>query len=204
MNSLLWISESRRLRRLVKLQKKRQEETCNFVLQHCCTTGWIAFATHVRTCLATKRLQRFFVGGKTGNVAVHLVLQQCYKTSYRLFCYRFYPTLNFISVGQHDHVADGLVWQFCPSCTCISNPAPWQCRQSCVTFWSFQLYWAEKKSRPYVESRKLSSTWPNTGNTGTEWLTYGIHVWIVNINHSHQDIAWENWNKNDPWLLQLG
>ena len=123
----------------------------------------------------TKRLQGFFslVGGKTGNVAVQLALQPCYRTSYRFFCHPFYPTLNFKCVGQHNHVADGLVWQFCPSYTCISNPDPWQCRQSCLTFWSFQLYWAEKKSRPYVESRKLSSTWPNTG---TEWLTYGQYM----------------------------
>ena len=40
------------------------------------------FTTHVQTCSQPDLLQdRFDVGGKTRNIAIQLVLQQCCKTS---------------------------------------------------------------------------------------------------------------------------
>ena len=79
---------------IAKVMVKRALKTCNFfcnnaarlVRKRCCPSR---FTTHVQTCLARNQVattwfvarQLSFKGGKTGNLAFHLVLQQWGKTS---------------------------------------------------------------------------------------------------------------------------
>ena len=45
---------------------------------------------HVQTCLATNKVARYFLGGgKMCNFAIHLILQQCCKTSCTCFVVHF-------------------------------------------------------------------------------------------------------------------
>ena len=56
------------------------------MLQNESYTDVARFITHVRTCLATNKVVRFvFVGGKTRNIDIQLVLQQCCKKSCTFF-----------------------------------------------------------------------------------------------------------------------
>ena len=48
------------------------------------------FATHVRPCLARNKVARFvFVGGKTSNITIPVILQLCCKTNCALFVASF-------------------------------------------------------------------------------------------------------------------
>ena len=48
------------------------------------------FAARVRPCLARNKVARFvFLGGKTSNTTIQLILQPCCKTNWALFVARF-------------------------------------------------------------------------------------------------------------------
>ena len=78
----------------LKVRKNGQQKTCNLfcnvaaklVEQRCC-----AFSTHITPVLQQIRflLTVLKVGGKTRNIAIQLVLQQCCKTSFTFFVARF-------------------------------------------------------------------------------------------------------------------
>ena len=68
----------------IQLNGQQKRATC-FVtlLQNELESDVARFTTHVQTCLATNQVS--FKGGKTGNIAFQLVLQQCGKTSSTCF-----------------------------------------------------------------------------------------------------------------------
>ena len=83
------------VQRVYKASVKWATKNVKLVLQHYCKTSWIAnhvarFTTHVLTCLATNKVARFFfMGGKTRNIIIQLVLQQSRKTSCTFYVAHF-------------------------------------------------------------------------------------------------------------------
>ena len=69
----------------------KKHATCfSTLLQNEFNINVARFTTHVQTCLSTNQVvNRFDVGGKTRDIAIQLVLQQCCKTSCTFFVARF-------------------------------------------------------------------------------------------------------------------
>ena len=65
---------------MYKGTKNGQQKTCNLFCNIACKTS----------CIPDLLQDRFYVGGKTRNIACQLVLQQCCKTSCSFFVTRFY------------------------------------------------------------------------------------------------------------------
>ena len=73
----------------LKVRKNGQQKRAT-LLQNELDCDVQRFTTHVQTCYQPDLLQdRFYVGGKTRNIAIQLVLQQCYRTSCTFFVARF-------------------------------------------------------------------------------------------------------------------
>ena len=75
-----------------------QQKTSSFfatLLQNESYSAVARFTTHVRTCLATNQVARFvLMGGKTRNIAIQFVWQQCCKTSCTSSCRPFYCSFS--------------------------------------------------------------------------------------------------------------
>ena len=73
--------------------EKQATKKCNLfcnMLQNGLKSDVARFATHVQTCQQPDLLKdRFELGSKMRNVALHLVLRQCCKTSFMSFVARF-------------------------------------------------------------------------------------------------------------------
>ena len=76
---------------------KQSTKHVQLVLQRCCETIWITMFTyyhpHLDLSLQQIRLQVFFLGCKTRNIAIQLHLQQSCKTS----CTFFIPVLQYLN-----------------------------------------------------------------------------------------------------------
>ena len=81
---------SEELQRYAKTGNKKHATCFPTLLQNELNSEVARFTTHVQTCQQPDLLQdRFDVGGKTRNIAIQLVLQQCCKTSCMIFVARF-------------------------------------------------------------------------------------------------------------------
>ena len=74
-----------------KAAVKRATTTCFATLLQTKFNSDVArFTTHIGPCLARNEVARFvFVGGKTSNITIQLILQPCSKTNCALFVVRF-------------------------------------------------------------------------------------------------------------------